>query len=88
MTLVIPSYAKRFSATTYKCRCDIAIVESIDGQRGKAYRFVEEPDPLDNQIITYKVGEEVRVPFKNSDRWDACGGGISFYMSRELAVLN
>ena len=69
--LLIPSDAKRHNATGRKCRAEYAVV--LDG---------EGPSRYDASFI-YKTGETVRPtrPF-DEDRWNECGEGIHFFLTR------
>ena len=82
--LLIPANAQRSSATTNKCRCDMAIVcsiTSIDGSESYEY----EVSRHDRNFI-YKVGETVSVDNYDTNRWNECAPGIHFFVDRESAV--
>jgi hypothetical protein len=72
--LSIPADAKRSNATGRKCRCDHATVVSGEG--------VSQHDPS----FGYSPGFVVtpREPF-DEDRWNECGSGIHFFITREEA---
>ena len=69
--LLIPKEAKRSNATGRKCRAEYAVVLEGEG--------VSQHDPA----FKYKVGETVRPrePF-DENRWDECGSGIHFFITR------
>ena len=69
--LQIPAAAKRHNATGRKCRAEFAIV--LEGEGTSQY----------DKTFTYHVGETVRPrePF-DEDRWNECGSGIHFYLTR------
>ena len=72
--LIIPATAKRHNATGRKCRAEFAVVLEGCGVSEWDGRF------------KYKVGETVRPrdPF-DEDRWNECGSGIHFFLTREEA---
>ena len=79
--LLIPADAKRSNATGRKCRASKAeVIEIIDKTTG---------DKLDSGISTYDdefiytVGQtaEPKQPF-DDDRWEECGSGIHFFITR------
>lgn len=84
--LLIPEDAKRSSAFGRKCRCNKAVVlsiESIDGTPAKEnYIASSIADPG----FTYKVGETVSVSNFCTDRKMECAPGIHFFITREEAV--
>jgi hypothetical protein len=69
--LLIPEGARRHNATGRKCRAEYAVVLEGEGRSRHDSSFV------------YKIGETVRptTPFDN-DRWDECGAGIHFFITR------
>lgn len=84
--LLIPSDAKRCSATTRKCRASYAKVVSIT-------TFAGEPVNTDSVIntdyfptIVYKIGEFVYPDGFDDDRWNECSHGIHFFVNRQDAV--
>ena len=81
--LLIPEHAKRSSATTLKCRASEAVVLAIYDTEGNQ---VDSGGSIYDKSFTYKVGETVKPtqPFDN-DRWNECGSGIHFFMSRAVA---
>jgi hypothetical protein len=69
--LLIPAGAKRHNATGRKCRAEYAVVLEGEGRSGHDASFI------------YKTGETVRPtqPF-DEDRWNECGAGIHFFLTR------
>ena len=83
--LQITENAKRSSATSRKCRCSEAKVLSItnlDGSDAKTKSVASNYDPN----FIYTVGETVRVPDFDEDRWKECSAGIHFFITRQEAV--
>lgn len=80
--LLIPSHAKRSSATSRKCRASEAKVLAI-------YNFdgAELTEGYSNHYaaFVYKVGETVYPDKWDEDRWDECSNGIHFFITREEA---
>ena len=84
--LLIPEDAKRSSAFGRKCRCNKAVVlsiESIDGTPAKENYIASS---IINSDFTYKVGETVSVSNFCTDRKMECAPGIHFFITREEAV--
>ena len=82
--LLIPSDAKRSSATTTKCRCSKAKVLDIENiETGEKVKEIR--SNYDNNFI-YKVGEIVTVNDFDDNRWNECSTGIHFFMNRENAI--
>ena len=69
--LAIPAAARRHNATGRKCRAEYAVV--LEGEGVSQY----------DERSTYKIGETVRPrkPF-DENRWEECGSGIHFYLTR------
>ena len=84
--LKIPESAKRSSATTRKCRCDKAVVLSIEYADGTQYDGEFVCSSYDKDFV-YTVGQEVSVPDYDDNRWNECSKGIHFFITREEAVL-
>ena len=82
--LLIPADALRSSATTKKCRCNKAKVLSITSLDDK--KKYQKAFSRYDTTFTYKVGETVKVPDFNKDRWKECAPGIHFFMCRMDAV--
>ena len=83
--LRIPSYAKRSSATTRKCRCSKAEVIAIYNLDGTEAGETICHSYYDNSFI-YEVGKTVEVTDFNEDRWRECAKGIHFFISRQEAI--
>lgn len=83
--LLIPEDAKRCSATSRKCRCNKAIVLSIEDTNG----HIMELDcvaSIHDQTFIYKVGETVSVCDFDENRWNECAPGIHFFITRKEAI--
>ncbi len=83
--LKIPAYAKRSSAATRKCRCDKAIVLSIENADGTPYEE-KSVHSCYNKDFVYTVGQEVYVSNFDDNRWNECSKGIHFFITREEAA--
>ena len=83
--LEIPAEAKRLSATTRKCRCNIAKVVAIQNIDGTDSGLSGVRSGYDHNFI-YKVGETVIVDNFDDNRWNECSTGIHFFITREEAV--
>ena len=83
--LKIPANAKRSSATTRKCRCDKAIVLSIENADGTQSEEKSVSSVYDKAFV-YTVGQEVSVPNFDVNRWNECTTGIHFFITRQEAV--
>ena len=83
--LEIPAESKRLSATTRKCRCNIAKVVAIQNIDGTDSGLFEVRSGHDYNFI-YKVGETVSVDKFDSNRWNECSNGIHFFITRGEAV--
>lgn len=82
--LRIPEHAKRSSATTEKCRCDMALVVSItDIETGDEITEIVNHNYTDT---TYRVGETVYPDSYDEDRWIECSHGIHFFIDKESAI--
>jgi hypothetical protein len=84
VTLLIPSDAKRSSATSRKCRASKAIVISIDNGSSDIFRSVSSQHDLK---FIYRVGETVEVPDFDENRWNECSSGIHFFITRREAEI-
>lgn len=83
--LLIPSDAKRSSATTRKCRCSKAKVLEIKSiETGKNVDEVEHWNPYEYTL--YKVGEYVYPDSFDENRWNECSNGIHFYITKKEAL--
>ena len=83
--LEIPAEAKRVSATTRKCRCNMAKIVAIQNIDGTDSGLSEVHSSYDHNFI-YKVGETVVVDNFDDNRWNECSTGIHFFITREEAV--
>ena len=83
--LEIPAEAKRVSATTRKCRCNMAKVVAIQNIDGTDSDLREVCSGYDHNFI-YKVGETVTVDRFDDNRWNECSNGIHFFITRQEAV--
>lgn len=82
--LLIPSDAKRSSATRNSCRCDkvkVLSIKSVDCSQS----FDEATSYVDENFI-YKVGKWVIAENFNENRWVESTTGIHFFMTREEAI--
>ena len=75
--LLIPSDAKRSSATSRKCRASKALVLEVVGAEKAISRY-------DGSFV-YEVGKEVVADGFDDDRWNECSAGIHFFMTRREA---
>ena len=82
--LRIPASAKRSNATTRKCRCSKAFVVEITNIK-TGEEVSEIASDYDENII-YKKGKYVLPDYFDENRWDECGNGIHFFMTREEAI--
>ena len=86
--LLIPEDAKRSSATGRKCRCNKAVVLSIE-EDGVIH---DKPEPdffaysNHDTNFTYRVGETVSVDDFCENRFAECAPGIHFFINRQEAV--
>lgn len=82
--LFIPAEAKRSSATSRKCRCDMAkVLEITDLDNTTYYTHAHSGyDPT----FEYFLDKEVSVNNFDPNRWNECSGGIHFFITREEAV--
>ena len=83
--LLVPEDARRSSAAGRKCRCDKAVVLSIQNLDGTDAGIVSVPSDRDKDFI-YKIGETVTVPDFCEDRFEECAAGIHFFINRQEAV--
>lgn len=82
--LLIPTDAKRTSATLPSCRCNKAKVLTI-----KSFDSTEEFEEawsLVDENFVYRKGQWVEVIDFNEDRWMDSTTGIHFWMTREEAI--
>jgi uncharacterized protein YjbI with pentapeptide repeats len=72
--LVVGNTAKRSHATGRKCRAEhVKVLEVIGAEVGIS---------IHNTTTQYKVGQIVRCDKWNTNRWEECGGGIHFFLTR------
>ena len=83
--LRIPEEARRCSATSRKCRCDMADVISITNLDGSDSNLVSVSSSGDRSFI-YTVGQRVSVDNFDTNRWNECAPGIHFFITRQEAV--
>ena len=82
--LLIPSDARRSSATSNKCRCDKAKVLEITDVDGS--------NPIASIInysyakTQYVVGEMVFPDSFDENRWNECSNGIHFFINKQEAI--
>lgn len=82
--LLIPEDARRLSGTGRKCRCDKANVleiQNLDGSPAGTIAYSTQ-----DLIFAYVVGQTVTPDSFFDDRWQECGGGIHFFITRDEAV--
>ena len=82
--LLIPSDARRSSATSNKCRCDKAKVLEITDLDGSnpiasltSHKYAE---------TQYVVGEMVYPDSFDENRWNECSHGIHFFINKQEAI--
>lgn len=83
--LLIPSEAKRLSAAGRMCRCDKAMVISIQNIDGSVADVKTVCSEYEDKFF-YTVGEVVSVDNFCEDRWQECAAGIHFFINRQEAV--
>jgi hypothetical protein len=77
ITLKIHHDSLRSSATSTKCRCNIATILEIEG----GLPIISDYDSKFN----YEVGKVMEVSDFDTDRWNECSTGILFFMNRHNA---
>lgn len=83
--LLIPSDAKRSSATSSKCRSDKAIVLGIYTLEGEELPETSVTSDYDD-TFTYTVGETVYADSFDDNRFNECSHGIHFFIDRAEAA--
>jgi hypothetical protein len=84
--LMIGKNARRSCATGRKCRAEyVKVLEVIGAEVGLALFNGPYTDGLKHPRTEYHVGKIVRCDKWNEDRWQECGGGIHFYLSKQEA---
>ena len=82
--LQIPEDACRSSALGRKCRCDKAIVLSIESFDGNT--SFDQAVSLHDDNFYYNVGSTVSVDNFDVDRMHECAAGIHFFITRQEAI--
>ena len=82
--LIVPSTAKRSSATSRKCRVSEAQVLDITSIDGKE-ELTEAMSQYDKNFV-YRKGDTVKVDNFCDDRWTECAAGIHCFITRREAV--
>ena len=82
--MLVPSTAKRSSATSRKCRVSEAKVLDITSIDGKE-ELTEAMSQYENSFI-YRKGDTVKVDNFCEDRWTECAAGIHCFITRREAV--
>ena len=82
--MLVPSTAKRSSATSRKCRVSEAKVLDITSIDGKE-EFTEAMSQHDKSFV-YRKGDTVKVDNFCDDRWNECAAGIHCFITRREAV--
>ena len=82
--LMVPSTAKRSSATSRKCRVSEAQVLDITSIDGKE-ELNEAMSKYDNNFV-YRKDDTVKVDNFCDDRWNECAAGIHCFITRREAV--
>ena len=82
--LLIPSDARRSSATSRKCRCDKAKVLEITDLDGS--NPIESITNSSYAETSYVVGEMVFPNSFDENRWNECSHGIHFFIDKQEAI--
>ena len=82
--LLIPSDARRSSATSRKCRCDKAKVLEITDLDGS--NPIESITNFNYAKTSYVVGEMVFPDLFDENRWNECSHGIYFFIDKQEAI--
>lgn len=83
--LLIPAEAARSSATSYKCRCNKALVLDIETLDGQSAMVSTAHSWWDSEFI-YEIDKWVEVSDFWPDRFVECAPGIHFFVDRSAAV--
>ena len=82
--LLIPSDARRYSATSNKCRCDKAkVLEITDVDGSNPIASIINYSHAETQ---YVVGEMVFPDSFDENRWNECSNGIHFFINKQEAI--
>ena len=82
--LLIPSDARRSSATSNKCRCDKAkVLEITDLDGSNPIQSIINHNYVETQ---YVVGEMVYPDSFDENRWYECSNGIHFFINKQEAI--
>lgn len=68
-----------------KCRASQAIVLDIWDKKGVP---IKETRSIWDSKFVYRVGSIVHPKGWDPNRWNECGGGIHFYITKEEAAAN
>ena len=79
VSLRIPAEARRSHGASRKCRAEFAKVLGVYSPDGKP---VPVGISLYDDETEYRKGSIVRSDTWDEDRWNTCGGGIHFYITR------
>ena len=82
--LQVPEDARRLSATSRKCRCDMAKVLDITSLDGN--KHYDEVTNTNYKETIYKAGEMVYPDLFDENRWIECSHGIHFFINKEDAI--
>ena len=82
--LLIPSDARRSSATSRKCRCDKAkVLEITDLDGSNPIELITNSNFAET---SYVVGEMVFPDSFDENRWNECSHGIHFFIDKQDAI--
>ena len=79
--LLIPENAARSHGVGRKCRCEYAKVLDVFDKNGKRLRNGKAISLFDSNTV-YVKGKTVRPNGWDPNRWNECGKGIHFYITR------
>lgn len=75
--VLVPANARRSNASGRKCRAEhVDVIEVIGADVGVSWHDAR---------VTYRAGDRVTCDSWCEDRWQECGGGIHFFITREEA---
>ncbi len=82
--LEIPASAKRSSGLDIKCRASkVKVLEIRDIKSGA---MVDEAFSIHTPSFKYKVGETIKEPNFDDNRWNTCSSGIHFFVDKQTAL--